>query len=126
MHEIIPLQQQPLDGAAVSTVNARDLHAFLEVRRDFNTWIKQRIAKYGFVENQDYVCFDDLRSPGFGTTSQEGVFPKSGENPLGGRPSKEYHLALDMAKELSMVQNNERGRQARQYFIACAGIPSAP
>ncbi|EAM0325957.1 phage antirepressor Ant, partial [Campylobacter coli] len=36
-----------------------------------------------------------------------------------GRPRKEYYITLDMAKELCMVENNEKGRQARRYFIEC-------
>ena len=85
----------------VQTVNARDLHAFLEVGKDFSTWIKDRISQYGFVEGQDFIE----------------VFPKAGENSSGGRPAREYHISLDMAKELSMVERNEKGKQARQYFI---------
>jgi len=85
------------------TVNARELHAFLEVGKDFSTWIKDRIAQYGFAEGQDYV-FTLL--PNFGEKGQ-------------GRPTKEYHLTLDMAKELAMVERNEKGKQARQYFIEC-------
>jgi phage anti-repressor protein len=83
-------------------VNARELHQFLEVGRDFNTWIKGRIDEYGFTEGQDY-----------------GVFPNSGENPQGGRPAIEYLVTLDMAKELAMVERTEKGRQVRRYFIAC-------
>ncbi|MDD9334082.1 MAG: antA/AntB antirepressor family protein, partial [Bartonella sp.] len=83
-------------------VNARELHAFLEVKRDFSNWIKDRINKYSFLKNQDYI-----------------VFANFGENLQGGRPSTEYHLTLDMAKELSMVEHNEKGRQARRYFIEC-------
>lgn len=91
-----------INGETVQTVNARDLHAFLEVGKDFSTWIKDRISQYGFEENQDYVVFTD-----------------SGENSSGGRPAKEYHISLDMAKELSMVERNDRGKEARQYFIEC-------
>lgn len=83
-------------------VNARDLHSFLESKQDFSTWMKNRIDQYGFVENQDYQ-----------------VFHKIMENPKGGRPSDEYALSIDMAKELSMVERTERGKQARRYFIAC-------
>lgn len=86
----------------VQTVNARDLHAFLEVGKDFTNWIKARIEQYDFVENRDFV-----------------VFARSGENPSGGRPAKEYALTIDMAKELAMVERNERGRRARAYFIEC-------
>lgn len=81
----------------IEAVSARDLHEFLEVGKDFSTWIQDRIEKYGFVEGQDF-------SPILGKSS-------------GGRPTREYFISLDMAKELSMVENNARGRQARRYFI---------
>lgn len=82
------------------TVNARDLHGFLEVGKDFSTWFNDRVVKYGFEDGVDYT---DL------------VSPSSGEK--GGRPKIEYFISLDMAKELSMVENNEKGREARRYFI---------
>lgn len=91
-----------IGGELVQTVNGRDLHRFLEVGKDFSTWIKDRVAQYGFSENTDYV-----------------VFPEIGENSKGGRPSKEYAVSIDMAKELAMVERNEKGKQARQYFIEC-------
>ena len=50
--QIIPRQ---FDGSTVQTVNARELHSFLESRQDFSTWIKARIEQYGFVENSDYL-----------------------------------------------------------------------
>ena len=80
-------------------VSARELHEFLEVGRDFSTWIKERIAKFGFEEGIDF-------SPILGNSTEST-----------GRPKIEYVLKLDMAKELSMVENNEKGRQARKYFI---------
>lgn len=82
-------------------INARELHEFLQVGRDFSTWIKDKLQKYGFVENQDYV-----------------VFTESGENPNGGRPSIEYILTMDTGKEIAMVENNIKGSQIRRYFIA--------
>ena len=98
MKEIIKITEK--DGQ--KAVNARELHEFLESKQDFSTWIKARIDKYGFVENQDFE-----------------VFHKIMENSQGGRPQIEYALSLDMAKELSMVENNEKGRMARKYFIEC-------
>ena len=95
MNELITLQPQTINGNAVETVSARELHAFLEVQTRFNDWIAARIEKYDFVENQDFVRFR-----------------KKKENPQGGRPAIEYHLALDMAKELAMVERNEKGKQA--------------
>ena len=68
----------------------------------FNDWIAARINEYGFIENQDFA-----------------VSHKKMENPQGGRPAIEYHITLDMAKELSMVERNDKGKQARRYFIEC-------
>lgn len=85
-----------------TSVSARNLHQFLEVGRDFSNWIKGRISEYGFIENQDFE-----------------VFANFGENPKGGRPTKEYILSMDMAKELSMIERSNKGKQARMYFIEC-------
>ena len=101
----LPLTSQYIEGKAVQTVNARELHSFLKVGRDFSNWIKDRIAEYGFVEGVDYV-----------------VFTKFGENPQGGRPQKEYAIRLDMGKELAMVERNDEGRRARRYFIDCEAL----
>lgn len=100
MTELIPLNQSAIAGAHRQTVNARDLHAFLEVGKEFANWIKDRIDQYGFTQDVDFV-----------------IFAESGKN--GGRPLKQYYLTLDMAKELSMVERNAKGKQARQYFIDC-------
>jgi len=103
MNDIIKLDKRQIAGEEIQTVNARDLHEFLEVGRDFSNWIKDRIGEYVFNENEDYI-----------------VFAKIGENlPQGGRPAIEYHISLDMAKELAMVERTEKGRQARKYFIEC-------
>ena len=85
-----------LNGDKITAVNARDLWKFLESKQEFANWIKDRVEKYRFVEGKDFLI----------------NFSKSL-----GCPSKEYFISLDMAKELAMVENNERGRQARQYFI---------
>lgn len=101
MEEIIKITEK--DGKRA--VNARELHHILGVGKDFSTWIKDRISKYDFVENQDYE-----------------VFTEFGENSQGGRPLKEYALSISMAKELSMIENNEQGRKIRKYFIECEKI----
>lgn len=102
MEQLLKIGQGQIGDALAATVNARDLHAFLEVGKDFSDWIKDRIVAYDFVENHDFVVSAEI-----------------GENPLGGRPAKEYHLSIDMAKELSMIERNEKGKQARRYFIEC-------
>lgn len=102
MNELIKVGSRTIDGVVVQTVNARDLHRFLEVGKVFAAWIQERIEQYGFIGNQDYLVFSD-----------------SGKNLQGGRPTKEYAITIDMAKELSMVERNEKGKQARQYFLEC-------
>ncbi|QHJ82924.1 antA/AntB antirepressor family protein [uncultured Bartonella sp.] len=103
LYNIFPtVSNGKIGGEQIQTVNARDLHAFLENGDKFATWIKDKIETYNFVENQDFMSFSE-----------------NTEKPKGGRPSKEYAISLDMAKELAMVERNEKGKQARQYFIEC-------
>lgn len=102
MQELIALNTIEFDGSEQQTVNARELHEFLENGDKFATWIVDRINQFGFLENQDFVTFS--------------------ENSEKGRPRKEYALSLDMAKELCMVERNEKGKQARQYFIECERV----
>lgn len=96
--QLIPVFNGELDGRAQQLCNAQDLHSFLDVQTRFNDWIARRIEQYGFIEGEDFYSF----------------LSKS----EGGRPATEYHLTLDMAKELAMVENNDQGRQVRRYFIA--------
>ena len=56
MSELISLTQSAINGELQQTVNARELHAFLESKQQFTTWIKNRINEYDFVENQDFIC----------------------------------------------------------------------
>lgn len=104
---LLLIQTADLDQEALPAINARDLHAFLEAGKDFSTWIKDRIAKFGFIEGQDYVCIESLSSPNLGSSKSRA------------QRTIEYLLTLDMAKELAMVENNHKGREARRYFIAC-------
>ncbi|MBN4665398.1 phage antirepressor KilAC domain-containing protein [Pandoraea nosoerga] len=114
MNELIQVAERQIGDGTIQTVNARDLHAFLEVGKDFSTWIKGRIEQYGFVEHHDFVTFDAAPQNG----GAEG-FPQNRGKPLGGRPAKEYAISLDMAKELAMVERNDKGKEARLYFIEC-------
>ena len=77
-------------------VNARNLHTYMSVARDFSTWMKALIKKYGFVEGLDFT---------------------NHKNVVGKNIQIDYVLTTDMAKEICMVQNNVKGRLARQYFI---------
>ena len=90
---------------SVQLCNARDLHAFLESKCQYANWIKDRINEYGFIQDEDYLVITERTN---------------------GRPRKEYHITLDMGKELGMVERNERGRQIRKYFIECERRATQP
>ena len=94
------IQNQP-----VQLCNARELHTFLDIGKDYSTWVKNRINEYGFIQDEDYLVITERTN---------------------GRPRKEYHITLDMGKELGMVERNERGRQIRKYFIECERRASQP
>lgn len=98
---LIPLSHEQIGDSLVQTVNARELHSFLEVGKVFAAWIQDRIQQYAFIEDVDYVI----------TVSKTGIR----KNVI----QKDYFLTLDMAKELSMVERNQKGKEARQYFIRC-------
>uniref|UniRef100_A0A3B0MQD4 Uncharacterized protein n=1 Tax=Arsenophonus endosymbiont of Trialeurodes vaporariorum TaxID=235567 RepID=A0A3B0MQD4_9GAMM len=100
MQNLINIKTKNISGELIQTVNARDLHAFLESKQDFSTWMKKRISDYGFVENKDFIRLHKKMEANNATII-------------------DYHISLDMAKELSMVKRNEKGKQARQYFIEC-------
>ena len=102
MNQLIPLRPQTINGNAVETVSARELHSFVESKQDFSTWIKNRIEKYGFVEDVDYLLHKIVE-----------------QTPSGAKHKIEYYITLDMAKQLAMVENNEKGMQVRKYFIEC-------
>ena len=53
--EMIKISETEINGVKVQTINARDLHSFLEVGRDFSTWIKSRLSTLGSIEGEDYL-----------------------------------------------------------------------
>lgn len=94
------LQNQP-----VQLVNARELHEFLQISTRFDTWIQRRISEYNFAENLDFIGvikFERAEAGFFGKREIE---------------IKDYHITLDMAKELCMLERSELGRKARRHFI---------
>lgn len=106
-NEILSLHSHVINEQTCDTVNARELHTFLEIGRDFSNWIKARIKQYLFVENEDFICVENLSSPERGSSKSRV------------QKVKDYFITLDMAKELAMVERNDKGRQARRYFIDC-------
>lgn len=83
-------------------VTGRDLHEFLEIGTPYAKWFN-RMVEYGFEENIDFIVTDKNVQD---ATAFGGI-----------RKMTDHHIKLDMAKEISMLQRNEKGKQARQYFI---------
>ena len=81
-----------------TSVSARDLYQFLESKQQFSDWMQSRIKDYGFIEGQDFEIFHNFI-----------------KNSNGGRPTIEYAISLDMAKELSMVERT-KGQTSKTLF----------
>ncbi len=82
------------------TVLGRDLHEFLGINSKYTMWFS-RMCEYGFTEKVDF----------------ETCFPNLGSGNNGGQNRVDHQLTIEMAKELCMLQRNEKGKIARQYFI---------
>ena len=95
MNELIKVNEN-------NTVSARELHEFLEIGTRFDKWFG-RMCEYGFEENSDFRAIAQKRP-----TAQSNITTYI-----------DYEITLDMAKEISMIQRSEKGKQARQYFINC-------
>ncbi len=95
MNELIKINEN-------NTVSARELHEFLEIGTRFDKWFG-RMCEYGFEENSDFRAIAQKRP-----TAQSNITTYI-----------DYEITVDMAKELSMIQRSEKGKQARQYFINC-------
>ena len=115
-NKLLPILSEDGEGFCVS---AKDLHKQLQVGRDYTTWIKDRIKKYDFISNEDYIeywvkdgiIFDDTQ---MGDVKLD--ITNSNQMVRNGY-SKEYKLTIDCAKQLCMVQNNNLGKITRKYFI---------
>ena len=95
MDSLIQITKNTINGAEINSVNAREIYDQLGLAKgQFSRWIKTAIEKYDFIQNEDFLSID---------TDVEGV--------------KDYIVTLDMAKELCMVSNTEKGKEARKYFI---------
>ena len=97
---LITISSRRIGAQEVKTVNARDLHAFLEIGKDFTNWVKDQIQRARLIESRDYV-----------------VFAQQGES--GGKPRSEYHLTIDAGKHIAMMSQTEKGFEVRDYFIEC-------
>ena len=109
MNSLIPINY---DNPERPTVSGRELHDFLEVGADYRHWFP-RMCEYGFTEGEDFnsVKIDRVQNEGGRMVS---------------RTIDDHQLTIPMAKELCMIQRNERGKQARQYFLAIEAKWNSP
>lgn len=92
MKELIPIQLASIENQTVNTVSARDLHAFLEVGKDFSTWIKAQLDRARLVENRDFIKL-----------TQKGELSATGQIRI------EYYLTIEAAKHIGMMSGTEKG-----------------
>lgn len=100
MKEMITVSKKEINGIEINSVNARELHEALGVKKDFSDWIKPKLNDGMLVKGRDYE-----------------VFTQKGENLSGGRPAVEYILALDTAKHIAMMSKTAKAYELREYFI---------
>jgi anti-repressor protein len=100
MNELIKITTEQIGSANIETVDARELHKFLESKQDFSTWVKKRITGLGFVEGEDFIRLHKKMEANNAT-------------------SIEYHLSLEMGKHLGMLEKNKKGKTVRDYFMDC-------
>ncbi|AQZ46073.1 phage antirepressor KilAC domain-containing protein [Paenibacillus larvae] len=96
MKQLIPTHSNENGNLLVS---GRDLHEFLEIGTEYRKWFG-RMVEYGFAENVDFVRVTQ-KCP----------------TPGGMQEIVDHHVKIEMAKEISMIQRNDKGKQARQYFL---------
>ena len=99
MKDLIPVTQNENGELLVS---ARNLYKGLEITDRFSRWF-ERMCEYGFTENEDYTSVKSSTVVNNGAVKE----------------LQDYALKIDMAKEISMIQRNEKGKQIRKYFIEC-------
>lgn len=109
MNNLIPINY---DDPERPTVSGRELHEFLQVGADYRHWFP-RMVEYGFTEGEDFnpVKIDRVQNEGGRKVT---------------RTVDDHQLTIPMAKELCMIQRNERGKQARQYFLAVEAQWNSP
>lgn len=96
MNDLIKITKSNIGAEVINSVNAREIHDYLEIKTPFSMWIKRAIEKYDFEDNQDFTTHKFVN---------------------GKATQIDYIVSFDMAKELCLVEPNEKGKETRQYFI---------
>lgn len=97
MNDLIRITQTQINGTEVNSVNSREIYEYLEIDTPYAMWIKRAIEKYDFEENEDFTINKFVN---------------------GKATQSDYIVTMDMAKELCMVSNTQKGKETRKYFIS--------
>lgn len=100
MKEIIAISKREINGTEVNSVNARELHEALEVKKPFTQWIEPKLKDGMLVEGRDYISFNQVVKREIGATTRQ-----------------EYTLTLDTAKHIAMMSKTAKAYEVREYFI---------
>lgn len=96
MNEIIKISSEVIGTEKTNSVNARELHQVLDIKKQFTHWIDIQINSLGLEKNVDYIVYEVKGN---------------------GRPQKEYIITTDTAKHISMASRTSKGKEVRNYFI---------
>jgi phage anti-repressor protein/phage antirepressor YoqD-like protein len=103
-NQLITVASHSVGSETIPTVNAREMHTFLEVGKDFSTWIKVQIERARLIENRDFVI---VKAPlSGGAAGNRGL-------------TIDYHLTLEAGKHVAMMSQTDKGFEVRDYFIEC-------
>lgn len=101
MPNLIPYATRAVSGEMVQTVDARDLHTFLGISKDYHAWMRQQIKRARLLEGRDFTTYQEVGSS------------------RGGRAQQDYYVTFDAAKHIGMLSNTDKGVEVREYFLSC-------
>lgn len=93
-NELVPVYET---STGEKVVYGSELHEILGVKSNYRDWVKNRLNDCEAIENEDFQIF--------------------AKNLAKGRPAQDHIIKLDTAKEMAMLERNEKGKQVRRYFI---------
>jgi anti-repressor protein len=105
MKDLIKIEKSSINGSEVNSVNSREVYEHLDISTPYSMWIRRAIEKYKFIENEDFTVNKIV---------------------IRNNAHLDYIVTIDMAKELCMVSNSDKGRETRKYFIEVEKIANKP
>lgn len=93
-NELVPVYET---STGEKVVYGSELHEVLGVRTPYKDWSSRRLLDVDAVENEDFEAAQ-ICAPS-------------------GQTKKDHIIKLDTAKEMAMLERNEKGKQVRRYFI---------